>query len=178
METFLTILAGVLVYVLGQIVLQIWLEPLQQLKRAIVEVSEALAKHEGAIVSLAAAPSETRSAISQDMAVLSARLSGRRELIPLYGVARLLYALPSKANIQAGIGGLNSISNYVAGTHTNADVIASYGVQEAREALGLFIDPNKRLDPSRKLDFVVDAQQQASADVSASAASPLRQSRD
>lgn len=168
METFLTVLAGVLIFFIGKIVVQIWLEPLQQLKSAIVDVSETLAKHEGSIISLATAPAEARRTISQDMAVMSARLSGRRELIPLYALARLTYALPTQVSIQEAIGALNAISNYVVGNHENAGVIASYCNQEIRDALGLFMDPSKRLDPSLKIHFIVDAQQGVQPDGPAS----------
>lgn len=158
METFLIILAGVLVFVIGQIVVQVWLEPLQQLKSAIVDISETLARHEGSVISLSVAPPEARRIIGQDMGVMSARLSGRRELIPFYAVTRLMYALPPQEKIQEAIGGLNAISNYVVGSHKNAAVIASYCNQEVREALGLYVDPGKRLDPSMKGHFIADAE--------------------
>ncbi len=139
METFFTVLAGVLVFVIGQIIVQVWLNPLQQLKNAIVDVSEVLTKHEGTIISLAIAPLEARKTVSQDMAIMAARLSGRRELIPFYAKARLLYTLPSQTNIQEAIGSLNAISNYVVGSHKNAGIIASYCNQEVRHALGLYV---------------------------------------
>lgn len=168
METFLTVIAGVLVFVISQIVVQVWLEPLQQLKSAIVDISETLTKHEGSIISLAVAPPEARRDISRDMAVMSARLSGRRELIPFYETARRMYSLPSETKIHEAIGSLNALSNYVAGSHKNAAEIASYCNQEIREALGLFIEPSKRLDPSLKMHFIVDAQPTVQADGPAS----------
>lgn len=165
---FFTVLAGVFVFVMGQIIVQVWLDPLQKLKAAIVDVSEVLAKHEGAIISLSTAPPEARRVISQDMALMSVRLSGRRELIPLYESAKLIYALPSQTKIHEAIGSLNAISNYVVGTHENAGILASYCNQEIRDALGLYVDPAKRLNPSLKVQFIVNAQPVAQADGPAS----------
>lgn len=141
---------------LGQLVIKVWLEPLQELRRCISYISECLAKHSGSIVSLSAAPPEVKDGISRDTAAMAVRLAGRRELIPMYWLVRRAYSLPSQKKISAAIGSLNLISNYVAGTHKNASVIASYGVQEVREALGLEIPQGTRLDPSRKLDFIRD----------------------
>lgn len=171
METLLAVVSGVLIFVIGQVAIHVWLEPLQSLKACIVEISEALTKYEGAIISLAVAPTAVRETISREVATLSARLSGRRELIPCYSAVRVMYALPSQENIQEAIGALNSLSNYATSSHTNASVISSYNRQEACDALGLYVAPSKRLDPSLKIQFVTQAQQTVQPDGPASGGS-------
>lgn len=105
---FLTILAGVSVFVFGQFILKLVLEPIVAFKTSIGELS-ALFLREQSKITNANATSETQLEIKR----LSSSLLAHQKAIPFYKSCAWLLRLPSEENIISSCRSLNWISFHV-----------------------------------------------------------------
>jgi len=107
MNTFLTILAGVFVFVLSQYFLKLILEPIIEFRKILSDISHALLSNQKEILS-----GETNEALHDSIAELSARLRSSVYLIPFYPFlyeARV-FGLPKEENILLACRKLNILS--------------------------------------------------------------------
>lgn len=107
LTTLITIVAGVAVFAASQYVLKLILEPLVELRKTIVGVSNALLYHQAAITN--AHPKEE---IATSIRKLSADLRSNASLIPCYRFLHLLgiFKLPKKDNLLKACHELNLLS--------------------------------------------------------------------
>ena len=107
---FYIILAGVIVYVLGEIIVKIVIDPVQELKRVIAEIAFKLI-HYSHVFKLASseesAGQEMGQAIGREKLEeaadeyrrLASILNAGYHLVPFYAIARLVFFLPKEADI-------------------------------------------------------------------------------
>lgn len=100
-----TVMAGILIFIFSQAVLKLVIEPVQQLKGAIGQTSNTLLRHQ-AKISNAVADDEISGSIKGHAADLMSKMA----IISCYRVARLLFRLPSKRDIQNAAKELNLIA--------------------------------------------------------------------
>lgn len=153
MTIFLTILAGVSTFVGGQIVLKLLIDPVQEFKRVIAEISHALIEHANVIGNPGLLGPEKEQAASQLLRGLSSRLNAQMYLIPAYGITSKIFCLPSKGKVVAAAGHLIGLSNGFGGKNPNRDMRNMYISQHIRDALGIYVSPSERLDPGLEKEF-------------------------
>jgi hypothetical protein len=107
---FLTILSGVTVFVLGQFVLKLVLEPIVSLKNIFGELS-ALFLREQARITNANATDEIQNEIKR----LSSSILANRQAIPFYKCVAFILRLPNDESLINACGSLNKISYRVVG---------------------------------------------------------------
>ena len=107
---FYIILAGVIIYVLGEIIVKIVIDPVQELKRVIAEIAFKLI-HYSHVFKLASseesAGEEMGKAIGREKLEeaaneyrrLASMLNAGYRLVPFYPIARMLFFLPREADI-------------------------------------------------------------------------------
>jgi hypothetical protein len=109
---FYIILAGVIIYVAGQIIVKIVIDPVQELKRVIADIAFKLI-HYSHVYRIAASGEEGTSAEEAQTTVdpekleeaaneyrkLASMLNAGYHLVPFYTIARLLFFLPKEADI-------------------------------------------------------------------------------
>jgi len=117
MNIFATIVAGVAVFVLGQILLKLVIEPIQKLREAIAEVAFRLASDHAVIHNAETVAKEQAEAVSSDFRQLGARLVSGQQLIPFYSHLRKLFSLPDKDDIGKAAERLFQIPNHMYGNH-------------------------------------------------------------
>lgn len=105
---FLTIIAGVSVFVLGQFFLKLILDPIVAFKTVLGEVS-ALFLREQAKITNAHASVETQEEIKR----LSSSILAHRQAIPCYRWVRVLFGLPSEDALISSCKSLNWIGSFV-----------------------------------------------------------------
>jgi len=109
-QVFQTILAGTLVFVLGQIIQNFILKPIQDFRRTLLDISHKVKFHSNIITR-----SETRKDYidwaSGDMRDLSCNLESKYLLVPFNSVFSLLGILPRKEDINKASRLLMSLSN-------------------------------------------------------------------
>lgn len=115
MDIFATIVAGVTVFALGQILLKLVIEPIQKLREAIAEVAFYLANDHAVIHNAETVEKEVAQAAYSNLRQLGARLVASKQLVPFYPRLRQLFSLPSSANIQQASQRLFQISNHMYG---------------------------------------------------------------
>jgi len=109
---FYIILAGVIIYVLGEIIVKIVIDPVQELKRVIAEIAFKLIyySHVYRITSSGKAEvseeeahksvdSEKLEQAADEYRRLASMLNAGYRLVPFYPIARLLFFLPREADI-------------------------------------------------------------------------------
>ena len=103
---FLTIFAGVMVFVLGQFFIRLILDPIVSLKESLGEVSHLFLLHQAKITN------GIGSTELQDQVIMSsATLLAKKQAIPCYKLFGYIFGLPSEKNIIDGCGYLNLISS-------------------------------------------------------------------
>ena len=142
---FQTVFAGVAVFVLGQIVLKLVIDPVQQLKRTIGEVSFALAFYANVYTNPGIPKPELMDEASTKLRQLACQVAADLRVIPLYRHVRLLFALPSYENILSAQASLIGLSNGVFGTIHNGLAVNITKSQTVADALGIRIPPNERV---------------------------------
>lgn len=115
MNIFATIVAGVTVFVLGQILLKLVIEPIQKLREAIAEVAFRLANDHAVIHNAETVAKGRAEAVSSDFRQLGARLVSGQQLIPSYSHIRKLFSLPNKNDIGKAAERLFQIPNHMYG---------------------------------------------------------------
>lgn len=103
---FLTIFAGVSVFVLGQFFIRLILDPIVSLKESLGEVSHLFLLHQAKITNGIGSFE-----LQEKVVMSSATLLAKRQAIPCYKLFGYIFGLPSEQNIIDGCGYLNIISS-------------------------------------------------------------------
>ena len=96
---FITVLSGVLTYVAGQLVLKLVIEPVQDMKKTIGEVSHSLIEHGQAIHNPGLLTDEAMTNAASQLRRLSSKLHAHLYLVPRYDWTAKLFQLPEKAQL-------------------------------------------------------------------------------
>ncbi|MDP1970626.1 MAG: hypothetical protein Q8K42_06785 [Methylobacter sp.] len=108
---FSTIIVGVFVFVLGQIVLKWIIEPTQKLREVISEVVFYLASDHSDIHCASIVEKEIALSAGKNLKRLGARLVSSQQLIPFYNQLRKICGLPKPENIVKASKQLSLISS-------------------------------------------------------------------
>lgn len=100
-----TILAGVTVFVTGQFILKLVLEPIVSLKESLGELSAFCLRNRAKITNANATLE-----MQQELKCLGSKLISKRQAIPLYGFFAFLLRMPSEKDIIESCRSLNLIS--------------------------------------------------------------------
>ena len=84
MTIFLTILAGVTTFVLGQIFLRLLVEPVHELKRTISDIAVALIQHANVYCNPGVAGEDKEREVAWELRSLASRLNAQMYLVPAY----------------------------------------------------------------------------------------------
>jgi len=142
---FETILSGVLVYVIGQVVMKLVVEPVHALKLAFAEVSESLLINAPFIYSPSALNDEQKKIVHERLLSLSGLLSAKLMLVPAYALWGRVFFLPKKHKVYEAAQNLIAIGNWL---HSTSDATLEHiikNVQEASDILGIYIPPHSRI---------------------------------
>ena len=96
---FLTIVTGVVTFVLGQIIVKLLIDPVQEMKRTIGQISHSLIENANVIQNPGVPKEDMINETSQHLRKLSSQLEAHIYLIPAYGFTSKLFCLPSRNSI-------------------------------------------------------------------------------
>jgi hypothetical protein len=140
-----TVIAGVLVFIVGQLFLKLVIEPVHQLKRTMADISHTFIQYAYVIHNSEVISSELRVEVFEKLRQLSGQLYADMALIPLYSVFGKLFFLPSRSKVYKSATNLIAVANWM---HTNNERKFEHiirNIQNACDNLGLYIDPNDRV---------------------------------
>lgn len=132
----LTIITGVAIFVFGQILIKVWIEPLQEFRKIITDVFEELTKYEGVMLSPQSYDDEQRQDAKKNLSLIAIKLDGKVDLIPFYDVVRRVYRLPSLSHVKDSFGKINVSANNLTNNSQNDSVDAHEAKKKAMELLG------------------------------------------
>lgn len=137
---FLTVFSGVLTYVLGQLVVKLVVEPVQDLRRTIGAISHALIEHANVIHNPGVPTKQMMREASEKLRMLSSQLQSHLYLVPIYHVTARIFRLPSRAAIQTASSALIGLSNSVFQAREGIYEINSKRVEAVCESLGIYLN--------------------------------------
>lgn len=106
METFIfTVLAGVIIFVLGQFIVKFIIEPAQELKKTISGISYLVLLYQGELTNAISSKD-----IALDIEIKSAEIISKSDAILFFRFAKVLLGLPTKSKILEASRELNRIS--------------------------------------------------------------------
>ncbi|ULN67039.1 hypothetical protein MID13_18145 [Vibrio gigantis] len=105
-QILVTVLSGVSVFVFGQILLKLFIEPVVTLKTTFGEISGLFLREQPKIIG-ATAKVETR----EDMFRFASLLLAQKSAIPFYCFTRLLFGLPSEKALLSAARSLNRLGS-------------------------------------------------------------------
>lgn len=136
---YLTVLSGVLTYVLGQLILKLTIEPVQELRRTIGVISHALIERANVIQNPGVPTQEVMHETSLQLRKLSSQLQSHLYLVPLYGVTARIFRLPAADKIRAASRALIGLSNSVFQPRDGIYKANSRRVEIICDSLGIFM---------------------------------------
>lgn len=142
---FETILSGVLVYVVGQLVLRLVIEPVHNLQGAFAAVSEVLLVNAPFIYNPAALSDEQRRILNERMLSSAANLRAKLMLVPAYGLWRHIFRLPEESIVHSAAQDLIAIGNWSSSSSTAVDAHMISHAQATSDKLGIYVPPNSHV---------------------------------
>ena len=109
--TILTVLTGTLIYVSGQVIVKLVIDPVQELKKTIGQISHSLVELANVIANPGVPKEEVISDASKQLRNLSSQLHGHLYLIPKYSITTRIFKLPKKNELLEASDSLRSLSN-------------------------------------------------------------------
>ena len=142
---FETILAGVTVFVLGQVLLKMVIDPVQKLKATLGEIAHALVYFASAYGNPGMVPAERASEAYEKLRALSSQLASDLRVIPAFRVTRLVFFLPSRDQLVSAQRELIRLSNGVYSHGTDGAMRNLKQSQKIADALGILVPPHERI---------------------------------
>lgn len=105
---FITVISGVIILVLGQIIIKFILEPVLEFKNQLGEITQVFLRHQGEIFS-----AKTNKELGEKMFVFASMLLAKRQAITGYKFVSRLATLPSYNDVVDGAKELNLIGNLI-----------------------------------------------------------------
>ena len=141
---FLTVLSGALTYVVGQVLLKLYIEPALDLRKTVGLIAHAMVHRANVIQNPGVPTSETMTQTSNELRTFSAQLQAHIYLIPRYGMLALLFGLPSKANVLSASKSLLGLSNSIYTANESVYDANSKRVENVCDSLGIYLSPDDR----------------------------------
>lgn len=154
-NTFLIIFTGVMVFILGQISLELIIKPVKDLKIVIAEI----AFYKTEYANIYSNPVDNKGSDKAQMAsekfrTLSSELLSKKHLIIWYKPVAWIFRLPSMGNIREASGHLIGLSNGFWGLLPKQGMLNMYKAQHICDELKIFVDEGGRLDYKDEKNFL------------------------
>lgn len=155
MEIFWAIFSGVLIFVLGQFLLKFLLDPIQEFKKVVAEISHALMEYAPTYSNPGLTGLEREKEASAVFKILSAKINTAMYMIPFYPTVSKVLKLPSRVEISEIMSCLIGLSNSLhQGMKNHADENMKRD-QRIQKRLRIFIPKNMRItDEDDKIKFI------------------------
>ena len=142
---FQTIFAGVVVFVVGQIVVKIIIDPVQQLKKSLGNVAHALINYEQVYSNSNMSREEEVREVDKILRALASQLHADMRQIPLYGFFGKVFFLPGKDAIYTSSKKLITLANWMYSKNEKRYEWRAKLRQEISDELGIFLHEDSRI---------------------------------
>lgn len=139
-SVFFTIFTGVSIYVLGQIIVKLVIDPVHELKKTIGQISHSMIMYANVISNVEVTNDNLKREASDCLRELSALLQSHLKLIPIYDCSRRIFFLPSEREIYEASSALIGLANSVLVTKPEAGFYDAVNAKRNRVYKSLRID--------------------------------------
>ncbi len=140
---------GVLVFVLSQIFLRWFIEPVRQLKKTMSDILHSILRYTYVMHYVDVIPPDLHSEAFEELRRLSDQLYTDMAMIPKclfnYPFFGKILSLPEEEMVYKSAQNLVATANWVNVKHKNKLIHIISNIQNACDNLGLYIDPNDRI---------------------------------
>ena len=141
---FFTVLSGVITFVIGQVIVKLLLDPVQDMKKTIGQVSHTLVERANVIGNPGVPTKEIMDETSDSLRTLSSQLHAHLYLIPSYGVTSTIFCLPSKEKLLVASTALIGLSNSVYRADDWVYETNANRVEQVCDSLGIYLAEGSR----------------------------------
>lgn len=141
---FFTVLSGVITFVIGQLIVKLLLDPVQDMKRTIGQVSHTLVERAAVIANPGVPTKEIMDETSDSLRRLSSQLHAHLYLVPSYGLISKVFRLPSKENLLIASSALIGLSNSVFRADERVYEVNAKRVEQVCDSLGIYYAEGSR----------------------------------
>ncbi|SRR5260221_134197 len=141
---FFTVLSGVITFVIGQLIVKLVLEPVQEMKRTIAQISHVLIERANVIANPGVPAKEILDETSQLLRKLSSQLHAHLYLVPCYKVISGIFYLPSKEKLLVASSALIGLSNSIYRADEKVYEVNAKRVEQVSDALGIYLAEGSR----------------------------------
>ena len=145
-NVFKTVLSGVTVYITGQVILKIFLDPIVKLKESIGSVNCTIVKFAHIIHNSKAGQHDQFDVVFSELRLQSGELYAKYSAIPFYKFTRLMFGLPSQKNLFEAARNLIALSNWMGQDNDNKVGFILRNVHDLYSNLNLTIPPEDKVD--------------------------------
>ena len=142
---FWSVLTGVITFVVGQLVVKLAIDPVQELKRTIGQISHALVEHANVYQNPGLRSEEIQTETSSHLRKLSSQLQAHLYLVPTYSFTAWVFRLPSKNALLEASKCLIGLSNSVFRDSENVMKHNFKRAEKIADALGIYMAEGDRL---------------------------------
>lgn len=143
MTVFLTVLSGVITFVLGQLIIKLFVDPVHDFRKTVADIALALIEYANVYANPGVAGSEIEKKVSEELRRLSSRLNTQIYLIPCYSITAKVFRLPSRNKVVDAASNLIGLSNGVFKSASDFVLVNMERADKIRNALGIFIPENE-----------------------------------
>jgi hypothetical protein len=142
---FLTVISGVITYVLGQLLVKVVIDPAQEMKKTIGQIALSLIERANVVANPGVPEREVIDDTSKHLRQLSSQLQSHLYLVPCYSVTARFFRLPPKENILKATGYLIGLSNSLHRTDDRVYEANAKRAEAIHDLLGIFMADGERL---------------------------------
>lgn len=140
MTVFLTVFSGVMTFVLGEMIIKLFIEPVHDFRRTISEVALTLIEYANVYTNPGETKGEVEKKAAEEIRRLSSRLNAQIYLIPYYQITSKIFCLPSRSEATNATKNLIGLSNGIFSLASDSASVNLERAKRIRKSLGIFID--------------------------------------
>lgn len=148
MTVFLTIFSGVSIFVIGQIIVKLIIDPVHELRKTIGKISHTLIELANVIQNPGVPPEEEIRTASRELRKLSSELQSHLYLVPQYEriatLFKLLFVLPDRNKIMRASSNLIGLSNGLFRSGAGIYEANAKRVEAICDSLGIYLSESER----------------------------------
>lgn len=142
---FLTVFSGAVTFVIGQLVVKLMIDPVQEMKKTIAQISHTMIERANIIGNPGVPATEVMDETSKELRKLSSQLRAHLYLVPAYRSTARIFFLPKIDQVLAASGALIGLSNSVFRATGKVYEANAKRVEMVCDSLGIYLEDDARL---------------------------------
>jgi len=144
LTVFFTVLSGVFTFVTGQIIVKLIVDPVNDMKKTIGQISHTLIERAAIIGNPGLSEMEVMLGTSEELRALSSKLQAHLYLVPKYSITARIFRLPTFKQVSDASTELIGLSNSVFRSTPDVYEVNAKRVEKICDSLSIYLPPERR----------------------------------